>query len=392
MKAIISGAGIAGLSLGCCLCRDGWDVVIVERTPSLRNEGYMIDFMGSGYDVAERLGLLPRLKEIAYDIPTVDWMDGKGHVSAQLDYHRFAGLLDGRLLSLMRGDLERAIFEALPKSVDMRFDQTVAAIADKGDAVVVTLSDGTVETADLLVGADGIHSQIRADTFGDESRFSRYLGYHTAAFIYKDEAAVSDLGNRFRIMALPGRQVGFYPIRGGKVAAFFAHVAKDPALPDDPLAELRRVYGDLGWLVPRSLERAASLPGIYYDQIAQIEMDRWSKGRTTLIGDAADAVSLLAGQGASLAMGTAYVLAEELRRNTDVPSALAAYQQRLLADVRKKQESGRKTARWIVPQTKWDITLRNLTLRAATMPGLSWVLGPFLVSGTESIIERDEAA
>ena len=392
MKAIICGAGIAGLSLGCCLGRNGWDVIIVERAPSLRNEGYMIDFMGSGYDVAERLGLLPQLKEIAYDIPTVDWMDDKSHVSAQLDYHRFARMLDGRLLSLMRGDLERVIFEALPKSVDMRFGQTISGIEDKGDAVTVTLSGGAVETADLLVGADGIHSQVRAETFGDESQFSRYLGYHTAAYIYEDAEAVGDLGNRFRIMALPGRQVGFYPIRGGKVAAFFAHVSKDPALPADPVAELRRIYGDLGWLVPRSLDQAAKLPGIYYDQIAQIEMDRWSKGRVTLVGDAADAVSLLAGQGASLAMGTAYVLAEELRTKADVPSALDAYQQRLLADVRKKQESGRKTARWIVPQTKWDITLRNLTLRAATMPGLSWVLKPYLVSGTESVIEREKAA
>ncbi len=388
MKAIICGAGIAGLTLGTCLARDGWHVVVVERAPSLRNEGYMIDFMGSGYDVAERLGLLPRLKEIAYDIPTVDWMDGKGHVSARLDYHRFAGMLDGRLLSLMRGDLERTIFDALPKSVDMRFGQTIARIEDQGDVVAVTLSGGTVETADLLVGADGIHSDVRAKTFGDGDRFSRYLGYHTAAFIYDDAEAVGSLGNRFRIMALPGRQAGFYPIRGGKVAAFFAHVARNPTLPADPVAELRRVYGDLGWLVPKSLEHAARLPGIYYDQIAQIEMDQWSKGRVTLIGDAADAVSLLAGQGASLAMGTAYVLADELRTMTDIPSALDAYQKRLLADVRKKQESGRKTARWIVPQTRFDIAFRNLTLRAATMPGLGWVLAPFLVSGTESVIDK----
>ena len=132
------------------------------------------------------------------------------------------------------------------------------------------------------------------------------------------------------------RQVGFYPIRGGKVAAFFAHVSKDPALPADPVAELRRVSGDLGWLVPKSLDQAVKLPGIYYDQIAQIEMDRWSKGRVTLVSDAVDAM-WLRGQGASLAMGTSYVLAEELRTKADVPSALDGYQQRLLADVRKKQ-------------------------------------------------------
>ena len=388
MKAIVCGAGIAGLTLGCCLGRDGWDVLIVEKAPGLRDEGYMIDFMGSGYDVAERLGLIDRLKAIAYDIPTVDWLNRKGEVGARLDYHRFAAMLDGRLFSLMRGDLERVIHDALPQTVDLRFGETVATVEKSADAATVTLASGAVETADLLVGADGIHSRVRGAVFGPERQFSRYLGYHTAAFTYDDADAVRALGNRFAIMALPGRQAGFYPLRDGKVAAFFAHVAKEPALPADPVAELRRVYGDMGWMVPSGLDHAAALPGIYYDQIAQIEMDAWSKGRVTLVGDAADAVSLLAGQGASLAMGTAYVLAEELRQKPTVADALAGYEGRLLAEVRKKQESGRKTARWIVPQTRLDIVLRNLSLRAATLPGLSWVLAPFLVSGTESVIDR----
>lgn len=389
MKAIICGAGIAGLTLACCLGRDGWEVVLVERSQGLRDEGYMMDFMGSGYDVAERMGLIDSLKAVAYDIPAVDWLNGKGRVSAVLDYHRFAALLGGKLLSLMRGDLEHVLFDALPETIDIRFGETIAAI-DKSDTSIRTmLASGTVETADLLVGADGIHSRIRGMVFAPENRFSRYLGYHTAAYIYEDRDAAESLGNRFRIMALPGRQAGFYPLRGGRVAAFFAHVARNPALPADPVGELRRVHGDMGWMVPASLERAAELPGIYYDQIAQIEMDGWSKGHVGLIGDAADAVSLLAGQGASLAMGTAYVLAEELRKRETVAAALAGYQARLFADVRRKQESGRKTARWIVPHTRLDIAFRNLTLKAATMPGLSWVLAPFLVSGTESVIDKD---
>ncbi len=388
MKAIICGAGIAGLTLACCLGRDGWDVVLVERSQQLRDEGYMIDFMGSGYDVAERMGLIDGLRAATYDIPSVDWLNGRGHVSARLDYHRFARLLDGKLFSLMRGDLERVLFEALPDTVDLRFGETIASIERSTSGVRAMLANGTVETADLLVGADGIHSRVRAMAFGDEVRFSRYLGYHTAAFVYEDGAAAEALGNRFRIMALPGRQAGFYPIRGGKVAAFFAHVAKDPALPADPVAELRRVYGDMGWMVPGGLDHAARLRGIYYDQIAQIEMDGWSKGRVTLIGDAADAVSLLAGQGASLAMATAWVLAEELRKQPAIDAALDGYERRLLAEVRKKQESGRKTARWIVPHTRFDIAFRNLTLHAATLPGLSWVLAPFLVAGTESVIDK----
>ncbi len=189
MKAVICGAGIGGLTLAWWLAKDDWDVVIVERSRGLRDEGYMLDFMGSGWDVAERMNLIPRLKELAYDIPTVRWIDESGKAKAVLDYHRFAGLLGGKLISIMRGDLERGLFEALPATVEMRFGQTIDALRTGDDATEVTLSDGTIMKADLVVGADGIHSHVREMVFGEESRFTRYLGYHTAAYIYEDAEA-----------------------------------------------------------------------------------------------------------------------------------------------------------------------------------------------------------
>ena len=387
MKVVICGAGIAGLTLGWWLARDGWDVVIVEKAAAVRDEGYMIDFMSSGWDVAERMGVLPRLQQIAYDIPGVQWIDDTGRTQARIDYHRFARMLGGRLLSLMRGDLERVLFEALPASVDVRFGMTIELIREGTDNIEVTLTDGRGEAADLVVGADGIHSRVRTLVFGDERQFRRDLGYHTAAYVFEDPAAVDALGGQFKIMALPSRQAGFYPLRAGRVAAFFAHVAENPALAPDPVAELCRIYGDLGWLVPTGLAHAAKFPGIYYDQIAQIEMPRWTLGRVALVGDACDAVSLLAGQGASLAMGTAYVLAQELRRRATIKAALDAYGVRLILDVQRKQKAGRQTARWLVPRSWGDIAMRNWAFRVALLPGLSWMLKPLLISGTDSIID-----
>jgi 2-polyprenyl-6-methoxyphenol hydroxylase-like FAD-dependent oxidoreductase len=386
MKVVICGAGIAGLTLGWWLGRDSWDVVIVEKATGVRDEGYMIDFMSSGWEVAERMGLITGLRQIAYHIPGVQWIDERGRTQARIDYESFSLMLGGRLLSLMRGDLEQVLFKALPASVDLRFGMTIESIRDGTDRIEVTLSDGRVEEAELVVGADGIHSRVRALVFGEEGQFRRYLGYHTAAYVFEDPAAVKVLGGQFKIMALPARQAGFYPLRTGRVAAFFAHVDENPALPPDPVAQLCRIYGDLGWLVPTGLAHAAKLPGIYYDQIAQIEMPRWTLGHVALVGDACDAVSLLAGQGASLAMGTAYVLAQELRRQPTINAALDAYSVRLILDIRRKQGAGRKTARWIVPRTRLDIAVRNWTLRVALLPGLSGLLKPLLISGTESII------
>jgi 2-polyprenyl-6-methoxyphenol hydroxylase-like FAD-dependent oxidoreductase len=392
MRVIICGAGIAGLSLAWWLDRDGWDVLVIERAPGLRDEGYMIDFLGSGYDVAELMGLIPRLEEIHYPIPEIMYVDRNGRRVAGLEYGLFHRLQDGRLLSFMRGDLERVLFEELPESVEVRFDLTIDEVQLGEEHVEVLLTDGEWQRADLLVGADGIHSRVRELVFGDENRFLRPLGFHTAAYIFEDGDLRKDLGGDFRMLSAPNRQVGLYPIRDGRVASFFVHRVPDNALPSSYCEELERVYGELGWIVPDALRHCRDHSGIYYDQVAQVEMFRWSQGRVTLVGDACQAVSLLAGQGASMAMGGAYLLAQELRAHGPVPERLAGYEARLRPVIERKQAAGRRTADWLVPPSQWRITARKAILRLAGLPGLSWLLRPVLASGTESVVQRTGGA
>ncbi len=392
MRAVICGAGIAGLSLAWWLDRDGWDVLIVEQASGPRDEGYMIDFLGSGYDVVDLMGLLPRLKEIHYPIPEITYVDQNGRHVAGLNYELFSRLQNGRLLNFMRGDLERVLFEALPESVEIHFDLTIDEVKPGEEHVEVLLTDGEREKADLLVGTDGIHSRVRELVFGDEHRFLRYLGFHTAAYVFEDRELRRELEGDFRMLSVPGRQVGLYPIRGGKVASFFVHRTADKALPYSYCEELEKVYGDLGWIVPDALRHCRDHSEIYYDQVAQIEMPYWSRGRVTLVGDACQAVSLLAGEGASMAMGGAYLLARELRANRPVEKSLAEYEARLRPMIKRKQATGRRTADWIVPPSQRWITARNLILRLAGLPGLSWLLRPVLTSGTESVVERADKA
>ncbi|MGH3977661.1 MAG: FAD-dependent oxidoreductase [Pseudonocardiaceae bacterium] len=389
MKAVICGAGIAGLSLAWWLDHYGWDVTVIERAPALRDEGYMIDFFGSGYDVADLMGLLPRLQQASYPVDEVSYVDRRGKRICGLDYYATgARSLDGRLLSLLRGDLEHALVDALGDRVPIRFGRSVDAAVPVGRQVAVTLTDGTEERADLLVGADGIHSRIRELIFGPERRFLRYLGYHTAAYIITDDALRGRLGDRVAMLTRPGRLAGFYAIDGGRVASFLVHREPEPALPDEPRAALRQVYAGLGWVVDDALDHCPSPPALYYDQVAQIEMPRWSRGRVTLVGDACYAVSLLAGQGASMAMGGAYVLAAELTAAADVPAGLDRYEARLRSVVRRKQVAGRRAAEWIVPTTRRRIALRNMALWLAALPGTGRLLEPVLASGADSVVTR----
>jgi 2-polyprenyl-6-methoxyphenol hydroxylase-like FAD-dependent oxidoreductase len=348
----------------------------------------MMDFFASGYDAAEVMGILPHLEDAAYDVAGLAYVDAEGRATSHLRYDTFRALQGGRLLSLMRGDLEHVLRGALGDRVELRFGCSIDSVTSADDRVTVTLTDRTSEDADLLVGADGIHSRVRELVFGPEQMFLRFLGYHTAAYVFTDHALCSRLDDAMRLRAEPGRQAGCYPLRDGRVATFYAHVADQPAMPEDPRATLHQTYGDLGWVIPDALAHAPQPPELYYDQVAQIEMPTWSHNRVTLVGDACQAVSLLAGQGASMAMGAAYVLADELSRTGDVPVALTRYEARVKPAIQRKQAAGRRTADWLVPATHRRIAIRDGALRLASLPGLSALLRPVLTTPGGSIVPR----
>ncbi|HSS29122.1 MAG TPA: FAD-dependent monooxygenase [Usitatibacter sp.] len=367
MKAIVCGAGIAGLTTATCLARTGWDVVVLEHAPALRDQGYMIDFAGPGYDAAERMGLLPALERARYRIEAIRWLDEDGGTALVTRYERFERILGGRFMSLQRGDIEHALHDAMPPSVEMRFNRTVEAMHDEGGHVTVDMGDGLVEKADLLVGAGGVHSRVRALAFGPEDHFLRDLGFRTSAFIFEDAELFRELGNEVRLLAMPDRQAAFYPLRDNRVTSFLAHRG-DEALPPDPVKALHEHYDSMGWVLPRAIEAASRLPSVYYDVVAQVVMPRWSKGRVVLVGDAAQAVSLLAAQGASIAMAAGEALARSLAGAPGVEAGLERYEASLRKLVARTQASGRRMANWVVPGSRARIRLRNLFLRAVEMP------------------------
>jgi 2-polyprenyl-6-methoxyphenol hydroxylase-like FAD-dependent oxidoreductase len=255
-------------------------------------------------------------------------------------------------------------------------------------AADVALTDGTQLTADLLVGADGIHSHVRGLVFGPEARFLRYLGYQTAAYLVEDAALAQASQGCFRTLSVPQRQVAYYPLGHRLVATLFTHRAPTPARPPDPAAEQRRVYGDLGWRVPALLAAADRTPDLYYDVVAQVELPRWSMGHAVLVGDAGYAVSLLAGQGASLAIGGAYLLAEALATGGDIATGLAQFEAALAPEVRRQQAAGRRMADWFVPPTALHNWARDAFLNLVRVPALAGLLGWFFAPSLKSVLRR----
>ncbi|MGH3906571.1 MAG: FAD-dependent monooxygenase [Pseudonocardiaceae bacterium] len=388
MKAIICGAGIAGLSLAQRLTTLNWDVVVLERSPGPRSQGYMMDFFGPGYDAAEAMGVLPRMTELGYEFEEVSYVDGSGRRRAGLDYAQFRRLMNGRLLTIMRPDLELALREHVLDDVDLRFGCSITQIENSNDGVHVTLTDGTALNADLLVGADGIHSTVRRMVFGPEEQFFRYLGFHTAAYHFDDPQIYQQVKDTFCLTDTTGRQMGLYGLRDGRIAVFTVHRAADPTLPEDAQAAVRQAYSPLGWVVPRALAKCPESSEVYYDQVAQIEIPQWSRGRVTLLGDACQAVSLLAGQGASLAIAGAYVLGEQLASANSIDSALTRYQELWQPVITEKQQVARRGIEWFLPSSSLRLWLRRIVLKLMKLPGLDRYFGTALVGKSNATIEE----
>jgi 2-polyprenyl-6-methoxyphenol hydroxylase-like FAD-dependent oxidoreductase len=278
----------------------------------------------------------------------------------------------------MRPDLEFALRERLSLAVGLRFGVGPARIDPSLYGVHVTLTDGSTLDADLLVGADGLHSTVRSMVFGEEQRCVRYLGHHTAAFTFDDPHVHEELGDRFCLTDTAERQMGLYGLRDGKVAVFTVHRSADPRRPEDSRAALYREYGSLGWLVPRALAGCPPSSRIYYDQVAQTDLPSWSRGRVVLVGDACQAVSLLSGQGASLAIAGAYVLADQLAGTRRIEDALHGYERLWRPVIRDRQRAARRTARWFVPESARKLRVRRAALRFAGLPGANRLAGTSL--------------
>ncbi|MEV3986768.1 FAD-dependent monooxygenase [Nonomuraea sp. NPDC049758] len=368
MRTVICGAGISGLALAHQLAAPGGEVVVVERASGPRPQGYMIDFFGPGLEAVEAMGLLPAFERVAYHYDEGHLVDRDGHPRATLRTKSFSR---GMLMSLLRPDIEAVLRESLPPEVELRYGAALTGVANRAGGVTVTLQDGTVLDADLLVGADGIHSTVRRLVFGPEKRYLRYLGLHTAAFTFDAPDVHAATRHAFCLTDSVDRQMAFYALRDGRVAAFAVHRSTDPTLPDDPREAIQRAYTGLGWVTPRALEQCPPAGEIYYDQVAQIELPEWSVGRVVLLGDAAYAVSLIAGQGASLGIAGAFLLGERVAHVPTIERATADFERLWRPVVEDKQRNARSMARWFLPSSPMDLRVRRIMLGFTRVPFVS---------------------
>lgn len=372
MSVLISGIGIAGPTLAYWLSVYGVKSTLVERAPHLRNGGYAIDFWGVGFDVAERMGILPEVRRDGYNIKELRIVNAQGRRIGGFGVDSFRKAAHGRYVTIARSDLARNIYRKTEGNCETIFGDSITEMNQRPDGVEVTFEHSPSRHFDLVIGADGLHSVVRKLVFEDENQFEEFLGYSVAAFEvtgypHRDE----DIYINYSV---PGKQVGRLTLRNDRTLFLFVFADERGHLTDlhdiaAKRAALRAHFGGLGWECPQILAAMDSCAELYFDPVSQIRMETWSKGRVGLVGDAAFCPSLLAGQGSALAMAAAYVLAGELGANGSSPAeALRRYEERLHPFMLGKQDAAKKFAGAFTPRTPWGLFLRNQVTKAFAIP------------------------
>ncbi|MBT2412766.1 FAD-dependent monooxygenase [Streptomyces sp. ISL-12] len=365
-EVLISGAGIAGCALAFWLNRHGYAVTVVEKAGAPRDGGYPIDVRGTALEVVRRMGLLPQLRDAHIDLRRMTFLDGDGGTVASVSPQDVVGSVAGRDIEVRRGDLTGALYGAVRDDVEFLFDDFIDTLDQSGHGVDVTFRGGGRRTFDMVFGADGLHSRTRELLFGSEERFHRYLGYCFAVFTMRNTLGLS---REITMWNTPGRAAALYAVGDDDEVHAFLNFAR----PEPPFGAIRApqarqdlvsaVFADAGWEVPGMIAAMPDADDLFIDVVSQIRMPRWSRGRVALVGDAAYAPSFLTGQGTSLALVGAYMLAGSLAAGRDAAAGFAAYEDTTRGFVTLNQDQVGAGEAALFPTTAQALERRNTMLR-----------------------------
>ncbi|TWF76456.1 2-polyprenyl-6-methoxyphenol hydroxylase-like FAD-dependent oxidoreductase [Pseudonocardia hierapolitana] len=365
-SVLISGGGIAGPALAHWLARSGYRPTVVERSPAPRPGGQTVDLRGAGRTVVERMGLLPAVRAVTVEERGIAYVDTNGRSLGQMSAEAFGGEGVVAEIEVMRGDLAQVLLDAARDGVEYVYDDAVTAIEQDEDGVLVRFQRSAERRFGLVVGADGLHSGVRALAFGPEEGFVRPLGCVTAFFTVPDRYG---LDGWMRMYNAPATMLALRPDRvSGRVKALMGFRTPPTGVHRRDAAAQRalltRTFAGTGWVADQVIADLQDSSDLVVEELGQTRMESWSSGRVVLLGDAAWCPSPLSGLGTSTALVGAYVLAGELARAAgDHRTAFAAYEAVMRPYIAQAQELPPGGVNGFVPRTRLEIALRTQAVR-----------------------------
>jgi 2-polyprenyl-6-methoxyphenol hydroxylase-like FAD-dependent oxidoreductase len=361
MRILISGASIAGPVLAYWLSRYGFEVTVVERAPALRKTGgHAVDLFRPSMQISAQMGVLPQIEALATGTNTMTVYREGVSKPATVDITKLVNAGSDQHVEIMRDDLGELYYDAGRDDVEYVFGDSITTISPDGD---VTFEHGAPRRFDVVVGADGLHSNVRRLVFGQDAGSTQFLGGYLAVqsvpkTLAREGEMVIHIG--------AGRMAGIYTARPlDDARGLFMFRSKEELRYHyrDVVRQkelLREAFAGMDSVVDGWLEALDRTPSFYFDSITQLQLDTWSRGRVTLVGDAGYCPGPAVGGSTSIAVVGAYVLAGELAQaNGDYARAFAQYERRMGEPVRRSRAFARGAAKSIVPNSRagvWALT------------------------------------
>lgn len=336
-RILVSGASVAGPVVAYWLAERGFEVTVIERNDSLRLGGQNIDITDAARDIVEMMGVRDKIESQHTGEEGLRFVDKDGKTAGSFPVEKKGSLT--REIEILRGDLVRILVDACPDGVDYRFGTYITDIDDGEDNVTVTFDDGSTETFDLLIAADGMNSETRKLVIG-KGDHEDYLGCWSSYFTIPRYDRDNDWWNWYT--ASNGIIAFLRPDNKGTIRAS-VNFLSDEADPDHmSLSDKKQILTDrlrgAGWECDRIADDLDGVDDIFLGPLHQIKADRWSRGRCALTGDAAYCPTPYTGMGTTLAIIGAYVLANELGKHSDHQKAFAEYERKFRPFAEKSQK------------------------------------------------------
>jgi 2-polyprenyl-6-methoxyphenol hydroxylase-like FAD-dependent oxidoreductase len=345
---LISGASVAGPALAYWLGRHGFHPTVVERAPQLRDGGYAVDFRGAAHlSVLAKMGILDAVKARQTHLSSTTIVAENGRPVARMPAHVFAGDVE-----ILRGDLAKILYEATQGSTEYLFGDSITRLEECPGGVRAWFEHAPPRTFSLVIGADGLHSNVRRLAFGEHDRFIEDLGLCVSIFSLPDSFGLDHTG---LLCSVPGRTAGVFGTGAGRAIAQLYFAAPGVSVDYRDTARHKQIvagaFAGMGWRVPQLIAAMERTPDFYFDTVSQVHLDRWSAGRVALLGDAACAAGP-GGNGTGNAVVATYVLAGELAAaGGDHQAAFGRYQQLVRPYVAKGQKQARSGKDFLAPPT-----------------------------------------
>ena len=357
-KILISGAGISGLTLAYYLHQYGFKVVIVEKSEHLRNDGKMIAFFSSGVQVADDMNLLRKLKSINHSIIRMKQYDIRGNLSLDLDISALRAFLGGKFFNFLRSDLVDLLYSSIPSSVDIRFSNVIDQLENVENGCQVTFSTGTTECFDLVLCAEGANSRLRNKIFDKKNILIKHLNHYACVFTH---SAKLDTISSDEVLCYqsPGKLLMTYKLDSMNCGlAIFKKRNKD--IENSGISLIRNAFGGFCKSLNAIVDSIIIDESLYIGEELQVFMNSWHKGRVCFVGDSAYCPSLVSGQGASLAMSGAYILAKEIGANpANYTNAYNNYESEFRPVVVNVQRQAAKNLKAYIPDSAVGLWVRN---------------------------------